>query len=67
MPSGRMPRCAGRGPVVVSGYRCPLYDELFADWQRVDIATHADGARGRTESLWLSGRCPHAGLFSVAR
>ena len=52
---------------MVSGYRCPLYDELFADWQRVDIATHADGARGRTESLWLSGRCPHAGLFSVAR
>lgn len=52
-----------RGSVVLSGYRCPLYEELFADWQRVDIATHADGAKDRTESLWLSSRCPQAGLF----
>lgn len=55
-----------RGRVVVSGYRCPLYDELFDGWQRIDAATHADGGRGRVESLWLSPGCPPAGLFGVA-
>lgn|SRR5574337_112068 len=54
-----------RGMVVLSGYRCALYDELFADWRRVDLATHADGAKNRTESLWLSSRCPQAGLFDA--
>lgn len=43
-----------KGMVVVSGYRCDLYDELFAGWQRLDRATHADGARDRIESLWIS-------------
>jgi DNA adenine methylase len=55
-----------RGRVVVSGYRCPLYDELFDGWQRIDAATHADGARDRVESLWLSPGCPPAGLFGAA-
>ena len=44
--------CAGM--VVVSGYACDLYDrELYADWQRVERATHGDGACDRTEVLWL--------------
>lgn len=56
-----------RGSVVVSGYRCTMYDDLFRGWQRVDAAAHADGARDRVESLWLSPNCPAAGLFdSVA-
>lgn len=42
------------GMVVVSGYRCDLYDELFADWRRVDRPSYADGARPRVESLWLN-------------
>ena len=54
-----------RGMVVLSGYRCPLYDELFADWRRVDVSTHADGAKDRTESLWMSSRCPQSGLFDT--
>lgn len=54
-----------RGMVVVSGYRCDLYDELFAGWQRIDAAAHADGARDRVESLWLSSRCPQSGLFDT--
>jgi DNA adenine methylase len=45
------------GKVVVSGYRCELYDELFARWRRIDAAAHADGARGRVESLWFSPNC----------
>lgn len=52
-----------RGAVVVSGYRCDLYDEMFKGWQRIDAAAHADGARDRVESLWLSPNCPAAGLF----
>lgn len=42
------------GAVVVSGYRCPLYDEIYGDWQRVERVAYADGARERTECLWLS-------------
>lgn len=53
------------GTVVLSGYRCPLYDEIFKGWQRVDAAAHADGARDRVESLWLSRECPQAGLFDT--
>lgn len=54
-----------RGLVVVSGYRCELYDELFDGWQRIDAAAHADGARDRVESLWLSRGCPQSGLFDT--
>lgn len=43
-----------RGTVVVSGYRCDLYDELFEGWARIDQMAHADGARDRVECLWLS-------------
>ncbi len=42
-----------RGMVVLSGYPSALYDELFADWHRVERAAHADGAAQRTEVLWL--------------
>ncbi len=54
-----------RGMVMVSGYRCKMYDELFDGWQRIDVAAHADGARDRVESLWLSPRCPQFGLFGM--
>lgn len=44
-----------RGMVVLSGYPCDLYDvELYPDWQRIERKAHADGARDRTEVLWLS-------------
>lgn len=45
-----------RGMVVISGYRCALYDELYADWQRFDHTAYAYGGRRRTESIWLSPR-----------
>lgn len=50
------------GMVVLSGYRCQLYDRLFSDWKRVDRMAHADGAAKRIESLWLSPRVPAQGL-----
>lgn len=55
-----------QGMVVLSGYRCPLYDEALRGWHRIDQATHADGARVRVESLWLSQSCRHADLFREA-
>jgi DNA adenine methylase len=43
------------GMVIVSGYACDLYDfVLYPDWTRIERAAHADGARERTEVLWIS-------------
>lgn len=50
------------GMVVLSGYRCPDYDEWFAGWRRVDLEhkTHLGTMRNidsdtrRVESLWLN-------------
>lgn len=58
------------GMVIVSGYRCPLYDEIFGDWERFERMAFADGARARTETLWLNPACSRAlqvsrgGLFA---
>ncbi len=43
-----------RGAVVVSGYRCPLYERLYGGWRQIQTRARADGARARTEVLWLS-------------
>lgn len=59
-----------QGCVMLSGYTCPLYDELYSDWRRVDIATKTDSmgnddarAKARIESVWLSSACPQVDLF----
>ena len=45
-----------RGRAVVSGYRTDLYDDLFADWVRIDAPTKTcNSSKGqRQESLWLN-------------
>lgn len=43
-----------RGMVVLSGYPSALYDDALPGWRRVSRAAHADGARDRTEVLWLN-------------
>lgn len=48
------------GMVALSGYRCPLYDDLYGDWASHAKASHADGARDRTEVLWLNPACSAA-------
>lgn len=49
------------GMVVLSGYACPLYDEeLYPDWERHEKAHFADGARPRTEVVWLNPACSDA-------
>ena len=42
------------GMVVLSGYPSPVYDDLLADWTRVERKALADGARARTEVLWIN-------------
>lgn len=42
------------GMVVLSGYATPLYDEGLPGWRRLERQTHADGARARTEVLWIN-------------
>lgn len=42
------------GMVIISGYRCELYDQLYAEWERHEIKAFADGARPRIECLWLN-------------
>jgi DNA adenine methylase len=49
---------AAEGMVVLSGYASDLYDsELYAGWDRREKSTQADGARARTEVLWLNPAC----------
>lgn len=43
-----------KGMVVLSGYDCQLYNELYAGWRRVSRNTRADRAVKRTETLWFS-------------
>ena len=53
-----------RGMVMLSGYRCALYDGELTDWHRVDLA-HSCMASApmpgadirRVESLWLNAAC----------
>lgn len=42
------------GFVVLSGYASEIYDRALIGWRRIEIASHADGARDRTEVLWLN-------------
>ena len=43
-----------KGRVVLSGYPHPSYDEALHDWRRVERQALADGARKRTEVLWMN-------------
>jgi DNA adenine methylase len=42
------------GMVVLSGYPAPFYDDALVGWERVERKALADGARERTEVLWLN-------------
>jgi DNA adenine methylase len=42
------------GMVLISGYPHELYESTLADWRRVETIAHADGARPRTEVLWIN-------------
>jgi DNA adenine methylase len=54
-----------KGMVILSGYDCPLYSELYKGWRRIERKALADGAAARIEVLWLRN-CPETSpdLFS---
>lgn len=61
---------ACRATVVLSGYHSPLYDDLYAAWDRREIATATGQAAqwsARTEVLWSNRPFPAAddGLFAA--
>ena len=45
-----------QGKVIVSGYPQPFYDETLTGWHRVQRTALADGAKKRTEVLWMNWR-----------
>jgi DNA adenine methylase len=45
-----------KGMVIISGYPSGLYEELYASWHQVRRNSRADGARKRTEVLWINQR-----------
>ena len=45
------------GMVVLSGYPHALYESKLADWRRVERSHFADGARPRTEVIWINPAC----------
>lgn len=45
------------GMVVLSGYPHALYDDALTGWQRIEKQALADGARPRTEVLWINPHC----------
>lgn len=51
-----------QGAVILSGYPCAMYEELYAGWHRIERQANADGARARTEVLWM--RNVDHGLFA---
>ena len=53
------------GYVVVSGYACPLYTDLYEahGWHRVDKEAQTNSGGKRIESLWLSPRT-YSALFT---
>lgn len=46
--------------IIISGYNCPLYDDLFGDWYKVERKTMADSGRERTECLWMNRKTPNS-------
>lgn len=48
------------GFVILSGYPHAMYDDALVGWKRVERAALADGARARTEVLWINPKCASA-------
>ena len=43
-----------KGKVILSGYPHGTYDQALAGWRRIERKALADGARERTEVLWMN-------------
>lgn len=45
---------SAKAAVVLSGYPSQIYDDILQGWSRIERTAHADGARKRTEALWIN-------------
>ena len=52
------------GKVVLSGYANDIYDDALKGWRRLERKAYADGARERTEVLWMNHDLPNS-LFPL--
>lgn len=52
-----------RGPVVLSGYPHPLYDERLKHWHRVSAPAVTEHGNTRMEVLWLNEKASPVSLF----
>lgn len=43
-----------KGTVILSGYNSDLYNDLYKGWKKIERKAFADGARERTEVLWIN-------------
>lgn len=59
-----------KGMVALCGYPSAIYDDALDGWLRIDRSAFADGAKPRTEVLWLNpalaARRPSPGLLEAA-
>lgn len=53
-----------KGMVLLSGYASDLYADLYGGWHCVRRHALADGAKSRTECVWLSPNVPSGDLFA---
>jgi DNA adenine methylase len=51
------------GPVLLSGYANPMYDERLKHWDRVTKKAMAEKGKERTEVLWINPQGRRQGLF----
>jgi DNA adenine methylase len=43
-----------KGKAMVSGYDCPLYARLYADWRKVELTARKDNAKRAVECVWMN-------------
>src|SRR4029077_20675909 len=55
-----------KGSVIVSGYANDVYEENFQDWHRREISALADGAKDRTEVLWMNENAASQEVFNFS-
>ncbi|WP_306421184.1 hypothetical protein [Halalkalibacter sp. APA_J-10(15)] len=51
------------GPVILSGYAHPLYDETLSNWRRERKKAKAEGGAKREEVLWINPVAVENGIF----
>lgn len=54
---------AHAGPVLLSGYAHPVYDDRLSHWRRQTMDVAAEAGARRQEVLWINEIASKAGFF----